>query len=63
MPQIVLEHRDGQISNITSDHVFIKSTGWVKAYDDADDSEPVFYPPDRIRRLVGDVKHHNTGRP
>ena len=60
MPQIVLELGDGGIDSATYDHVFIKSTGWVKGYDDDNRDEPVYYPPHRIRRVVGDVTHNNT---
>lgn len=62
MPQIVLELGGGSIQSTTFDHVFVKSTGWVKAYDDGDgdDQEPIMYPPHRIRRLVGDVTHNSS---
>jgi hypothetical protein len=59
MPRIVLEVGEGT-DHVGFDHVFIKSTGWVKGYDDGDNAEPVFYPPHRVRRVVGDVTHNNT---
>jgi len=61
MPQIHLQPVDGGEGDyVVHDHVFVKSTGWVKAYDDGDNQEPVMYPPHRIRRLVGDVTHNSS---
>jgi hypothetical protein len=59
MPRIVLEVGEGT-DHVGFDHVFIKSTGWVCGYDDDDRDERVFYPPHRVRRVVGDVTHHSS---
>lgn len=61
MPQIHFQPTEGGEGEFAVfDHVFIKSTGWVCGYDDNDRDERVFYPPHRVRRVVGGVTHHSS---